>query len=55
MVKAAKNVATAKMEAVATTFQELVLVHPDGEGLCKYIFISLTNVDRIANFICHYF
>ena len=35
MVKAAKSVATVRMEAVVTTFQELVLARPDGEELCK--------------------
>lgn len=33
MVKAAKNAATVRMVEVVTTFQELVLAHPDGEVL----------------------
>ena len=41
-VKAAKNVATVKMEAVATTFLELVHAHPAGKELCKFcLFFSL--------------
>ena len=40
-VKAARNVATVKTEAVVTTFQELVLAHQDGKELCKFFFISL--------------
>ena len=44
MVKAAKSVATVRMEAVVTTFQELVLARPDGEELCKcttYTYVRL--------------
>ena len=37
-VKAARNVATVKTEAVVTTFQELVLAHQDGKELCKFFF-----------------
>ena len=40
-VKAARNVATVKTEAVVTTFQELVLAHQDGKELCKF-FLFLT-------------
>jgi hypothetical protein len=36
-VKAARNVATVKTEAVVTTFQELVLAHQDGKELCKFL------------------
>ena len=41
MVKAAKNAATVRMVEVVTTFQELVLAHPDGEVLCKYHIYSI--------------
>ena len=40
-VKAARNVATVKTEAVVTTFQELVLAHQDGKELCKFLFYFL--------------
>ena len=46
MVKAAKNAATVRMVEVVTTFQELVLAHPDGEVLCKYHIYSIIFIKR---------
>ena len=46
-VKAARNVATVKTEAVVTTFQELVLAHQDGKEHCKFFFFLTIFTFRI--------
>ena len=47
-VKAARNVATVKTEAVVTTFQELVLAHQDGKELCKFFILFLTSIFSLS-------